>query len=165
MLIQTLKMKTQKGVGLIEVLVAVLILSIGVLGLVGLQTRSLQLSQESLLSSQALLMAYEMTDRMRANKDSANSYTTNYGDSVTQNNDCESNSCTPSQLANYELSQWKSTVAANLPEGDGKVERDTSGTRPFYIVSVRFRDNKVDKALSGGTGADTYREIAVQTEM
>ncbi|HAG96626.1 MAG TPA: type IV pilus modification protein PilV, partial [Gammaproteobacteria bacterium] len=73
----------QQGVGLIEVLVSVLVLTVGILGVVAMQTRALQFSQESIYTSQALMMAYEMTDRMRANKGSEIQYLVNYGSDVT----------------------------------------------------------------------------------
>lgn len=155
----------QRGVGLIEVLVAMLILTVGILGLVGLQTRALQFSQETLLSSQALMIAYEMTDRIRANKNNADEYEVLFGESVSAGTDCTAASCTPDQIALYELSEWKSNVAMNLPMGDAQIVRDVSGVRPFYTITVRFQDAKLDKALSGGTGAAATREVSVRTEI
>ena len=167
MLIQrkVIKLQAQQGVGLIEVLIAVLILTVGILGMVGLQVRTLQFSQETLLSSQAQMLAYELTDQIRANRTFASSYAVNYGETVTATANCSSASCTPAQMALYDLSQWKANVLASLPGGDCKVERDTSGTRPFFTISVRFQDTKLDKALAGGTGADTYREVSIRTEI
>lgn len=155
----------EQGVGLIEVLVAVLILTVGILGLIGLQTRSLQLSQESLLQSQALMMAYEMTDRIRANKSNADNYAVMYGENVTATKNCTTGDCDPDQLALYELSDWKTSVVANLPSGDARVVCDTTGVRPFYTISVRFQDTKLSQALSGGTGAAQLREVSIRTEI
>src|SRR5262245_19238595 len=56
-----------KGVSLIEVLVAVLILSIGMLGIAGLQARALKYSQSSYERSAAVIQAQSITDSMRAN--------------------------------------------------------------------------------------------------
>ena len=61
----------QRGFTLMEVLIAILILSIGMLGMAGLQTRSLQMNQSAHLSSQASYLAYEIVDRMRANRTAA----------------------------------------------------------------------------------------------
>lgn len=158
------QMKTQQGVGLIEVLVAVLILTVGILGLVGLQTRALQFSQESMLQSQAMMMAYEMTDRIRANKTSADDYEVMYGENVTATQNCQTGNCTPAQLALYELSEWKTNVAS-LPSGDAQIVRDDTGVRPFYTITVRFQDTKLGQALAGGTGAAELREVSVRTEI
>lgn len=61
----------QAGATLIEVLVAVLILSIGLLGIAGLQARALQNNQSAFERSQAVMLSYFMLDAMRANADAA----------------------------------------------------------------------------------------------
>ncbi|MGK0674475.1 MAG: type IV pilus modification protein PilV [Halothiobacillaceae bacterium] len=58
----------QHGVGLIEVLVAVLVLSIGLLGIAALQSNALKNSQSSLARSQAVMLSYFMLDAMRVNR-------------------------------------------------------------------------------------------------
>ena len=55
------------GFTLIEVLVSMVIMAVGLLGLAGLQTLSLRDNQDDYLSSQATALAYEMSDRIRAN--------------------------------------------------------------------------------------------------
>ena len=59
------------GFTLIEVMVAMLILSIGLLGMAGLQAVSLKMNQSALHSSQATFLAYDIIDRMRANRQAA----------------------------------------------------------------------------------------------
>jgi type IV pilus assembly protein PilV len=61
----------QRGVTLIEVLVAVVLLAVGVLGLAGLQLRGLQVNQGSQWRSMAAVMADDLADRMRAEQDSS----------------------------------------------------------------------------------------------
>lgn len=60
-------MKKQRGVGLVEVLVAVLVLAVGFLGMAGLQTRGLKAAQSSYERSMANIYAYSMLDAIRAN--------------------------------------------------------------------------------------------------
>jgi len=62
----------QRGVTLIEILVAVVLLSIGLLGLAGLQLRGMQVNQGSALRSQAAIMAEDLADRMRTDFAAAN---------------------------------------------------------------------------------------------
>jgi prepilin-type N-terminal cleavage/methylation domain-containing protein len=57
---------SERGVTLIEVLVAVVLLSIGLLGLAGLQLRGMQVNQGSAMRSQAAIMADDLADRMRS---------------------------------------------------------------------------------------------------
>ena len=65
----------QKGYGLIEVLVSVLVLSIGLLGLAGLQTQSLRFNNEAYFRTQATLLAMDMSDRLRTNFETARTNT------------------------------------------------------------------------------------------
>ena len=62
--------KHQKGFSLVEILVALLILSIGLLGLAALQTTSLKFNTDSYMRTQATYFVYDIIDRMRANSDS-----------------------------------------------------------------------------------------------
>ncbi|BBD77775.1 type IV pilus modification protein PilV [Hydrogenophilus thermoluteolus] len=64
-------MKRQRGLGLIEVLIAVLVLAIGLLGVAALQANALKANQSALQRSQATMLAYLMLDAMRANRDAA----------------------------------------------------------------------------------------------
>jgi type IV pilus assembly protein PilV len=73
--------RRQGGVGLIEVLIAVLVLSIGFLGIAALQTKSLSGNNSAMMRTQANIAAYSMFDAMRA--DRANALTGNYDGTVT----------------------------------------------------------------------------------
>ena len=59
--------RKQAGFSMTELLVAVLVMGVGVLGVTGLQLISLQNNQDALLRSEAVMLAYDMIDRVRAN--------------------------------------------------------------------------------------------------
>lgn len=61
----------ESGATLIEVLVAIVVLSIGLLGLAGLQMTGLQSNHSAYLRSQATLLAYDLSDRMRVQRQAA----------------------------------------------------------------------------------------------
>lgn len=63
--------RRQRGAGLIEVLVSVVVLAIGLLGMAGLQASALRGNQSSYARSQAVMLSYFMLDMMRANRDRA----------------------------------------------------------------------------------------------
>lgn len=63
--------KQQKGSSLLEVLIAIVVISVGLLGLAGLQTSSIKSNHSSYLRSQATLLAYDLSDRMRASRAAA----------------------------------------------------------------------------------------------
>jgi len=65
---RTIGFRNTQGLSLIEVLVALLVLSIGLLGLVALQSFTLQANQGAYYRTQAVNTAYEVTDFMRANR-------------------------------------------------------------------------------------------------
>lgn len=71
----------QGGVGLIEILIAVLVLSIGFLGIAALQTKALANNNSAMIRTQASIAAYSMFDAMRA--DRANALAGNYNQTVT----------------------------------------------------------------------------------
>ena len=70
--------KTQGGFTLIEILVSVLILLVGLLGVVGMQMLSLQANQGAYFRSQAVYIAGEILDAMRANPTAADQYLGTY---------------------------------------------------------------------------------------
>lgn len=110
------KMKKQQGVGLIEVLVAVLILGTALLTLTSLQTRSLQFNQSAYLRSQANILAYDILDRIRINRDQADSYDFALTDTAP----------TGTSLRDKDLAQWLGIVSKILPSGVGTVDCDSA---------------------------------------
>jgi len=147
------RMNYQRGTSLIEVLVATVVISVGLIGLAGLQTLSMKSNHSAYLRTQATLLAYDMLDRMRANLVSAQGgqYTTAFSTAPTGTVNCESSSCSSASLATYDVNQWKCSLgnwdAINtcsttlslsgiLPGGDGSVVQAGS----VHTVSVRWND-------------------------
>ena len=107
----------QRGVSLIEVMMAVLIFSIGLLGLAGLMIMATRSNQAGYQFTQVSYLAHNMADRMSANPIGVwnGSYNnTAYPVSTTQ--DC-SGGCTPAQLATYDQQMWSSQLKTFLPPG------------------------------------------------
>ena len=71
--------RSQRGAGLIEVLVAVLVLAIGLLGIAAMQTTALRNNQSALERSQAVIQSYAILDAMRANREQAQAGAYNLG--------------------------------------------------------------------------------------
>lgn len=116
-----MRVKTMKSSGftLVEVLVAVLVLAIGLLGLALLQTSGLRLNTNSYSRSQATLLAYDIIDRMRANApgfragnyDIANATAYNalwsaYTSCKSSTCNCDTGVCDSPTLARYDLGRW-----------------------------------------------------------
>ena len=118
----------QKGFTLLEVLIAVLVLSIGLLGLASLQATNLRLNQQALMRSQEAHLAYDMIDRMRANMPGVNASAYDLPTLPTSaDTNCTSNTgCTPAAMAAQDYFEWNAAVTATLPDGDGIVCLDST---------------------------------------
>jgi len=135
--------RKQSGFSLIEVMVTALILSGSMLGIAQLQATSMKNSHDAYFRSTANTFAYDIIDRMRANRSISNS-TLNYaivmGATVTATN-CETNTCTPTQLAVYDLEAWKYLLSNNLPGGDGAIAVTLGTTGADVTITVQWQDN------------------------
>lgn len=120
--------RTQRGFSLLEVLVAIFVLSFGMLGMVGMQSFSLQANRQARLASTAAGLVREMGEMMRGNKDQArlttnNPYVGNFTAPLTpttaeycMNVSNASTGCTSGlAIANAQMTEWLSRVNSELP--------------------------------------------------
>ncbi len=137
------KMKLQQirhqGFTLVEVLVAILILSLGILGLVALETHTLQNNQSAYYRSQATILTYDLADKMRANM--AVDYWTVTASSHAGS--CVSYSgaaspCSATQIAEKDLDEWNTAISNLLPAGSGNVT--VSGG--IVNIAIQWDDNR-----------------------
>lgn len=126
----------QRGVSLIEVLVSVLIFSVGLLGLAALQLNSMKANQTATVRSHATFLAYEMGDRMRAARGDAQAgyYTLAVGAALPCNPAEET--CLPFQR---DLAEWRANLARQLPNGDGGVVQNGDQ----FTVIVQWNEERV----------------------
>lgn len=141
----------EAGFTLMEVLVAFLVLSVGLLGLAGLQMKGLAYAHQSYQRSLATLLAQDMADRMRANRPAVlkGYYHLTSAPSDPGFTCSGAASCTPAQLAALDLYQWsQQEVAADLPNGKGVVCVDSNpsdstpcdGTGSIYSIIVSWSE-------------------------
>lgn len=123
----------EAGATLIEVLVAMVVLAIGLLGLAGLQATSIQSNHSAYYRSQATLLAGDLGDRMRANRAQA----TNGDYSIDFPTSSSSHSVSGTQ-AQKDTAEWLNRLALTLPEGTGKVERNDT----LVTISIRWNDTR-----------------------
>ena len=148
--------QTQTGYTLLEVLVSFFVLSIGLLGLATLQGVALQGSNKSFHRSIAMVQAYDMADRMRANMGGVNagSYDS-LPVSGSVDRACLATGCTPAQLAAIDGDQWSNQVAEKLPSGEGAVTVlavATTVTAPIFQIDVGWLEisTSLQDTLSSG---------------
>ena len=145
------------GFTLIEVMVTVVILSLGLLGLAAMQLSALKNSHGAQLRNQATTLAYEIGERIRSNRAAAmdDHYTIAAGESAATTPDCESQICVSNEMAAYDLNQWKGALALQLPSGDGAIVR--SGD--LLTVSI-FWDELRNQAAGTGCDPDNPADLA-----
>lgn len=132
-------MSRNEGFTLLEVLIAIVIVSIGMLGVAAMQVNTLKNADSSKYRSLALTLSADMADRMRSNLSGSlgnlavgvgyNRPRTTRGDAgyTTYNANCRSNGCQPDEMALDDLATWNRRIGTSLPGGVGVVCID-SGT-------------------------------------
>lgn len=131
------------GFTLLEVLVAVLVLSIGLLGLAGLQATSMRNNHDAYLTTQATYLANDMADRIRANTNAAALAAYAAGNSAQDVNCYTGGGCGPAAMAGNDRFEWDTNLTAFLPAGQGAVAQ--AGTQ--FTLTVMW-----DELRTGATG-------------
>ena len=123
MIRQKIRSRKQSGITLIEILITIVVVSVGLLGLAGLQLVGLKGTSNSAMRTQAALLANEIAERMRANKTAVDdnrfyAVTSELGVDCANPPEkfCEehydgsqvvaSASCTPAEMATYDINVW-----------------------------------------------------------
>lgn len=144
-----------QGFTFVELLVAVVVMSIGVLGVAALQAISLQQNRSALFRAEASQLANDLLDRIRANP-SATYAPVTFASGPPSASDCYTVNCSVAQMATFDISSWKcqldSTdadgdtygicatlgISSSLPEGAGAVTLAGS----TYSIEVRWVDDR-----------------------
>ncbi len=150
------------GFTLIEVLVAVVVLSIGLLGVGKMVLYAARANGSAYMRSEATQQAYAILDYMHANRAAAlaGAYNVAIGVQPAAGQDCfAAGPCTTqAAIANYDLAQWKTQLAALLPAGDGAVAiaTDPANTQTLVTVTVQWDDTGAGATFNpAGGGAPT----------
>lgn len=162
---------------MVELLVAVLVMGVGVLGVTGLQLVSLQNNRDALVRSEALQLSYDIIDRIRINPGvgipGANYAGVEFDDEPASPTDCQQSNCSSAQMAQFDIAVWQCSLGAHnqsdacqalrndvvlpvaaaqpgLPDGAGRIEIDGAGV---ITVTVRW---------TGFNGVDEF--VVVETQ-
>jgi type IV pilus assembly protein PilV len=158
------------GVTLIEVLVAVLVLSLGLLGYAALLAFSLKANQSANFRTQATVLAYEVLDMMRANRVNAQFYRRDWNWSA------PTATGPGAEQAIADITAWTQRLAI-LPGGQGRIELlaapifppvgtgpapppPSAADRGVVVVTIRWQDARWE-----ANSADQRTEFQVRTRL
>ncbi|MFT3907235.1 MAG: type IV pilus modification protein PilV [Steroidobacteraceae bacterium] len=153
----------QRGISIVEVLVALVVLSVGMLGIAGLYVITLRSSGSAIYRTQAVALAADMADRIRANRNA----TTSYAGAADSSGSCEGSSagsCSAAAMAASDLYVWRQAIASTLPGSSGlansggtiTVAADATYTS-LYLYTITVSWNDPSDATSDSSGTLTYK--------
>ena len=162
--------RAQSGFTLIEVMVALVVLSIGLLGIAKLVLFGVRANDSAYLRTQAVNLAYGVLDNMRGNNTVAQTgaYTVGLGPYGAPGQLCNvvATPCTGAQLAAYDLYLWKQQLLASLPNGDGTVTTTVVpmpvGQLVTAVITVQW-DDAVAQATFNAAAPNTPVQITIES--
>lgn len=144
---ESLAKKYQRGISLIESLVAMVVMALGILGILGVQMRTLSDTQTTVRRAQAIRLIEDLGERMKVNPNALNnleSYVSAFDDTPSPGS-C-TNGCAGAAQASYDLAIWKQSVAKNMPLGKASIflapgETQDSNRRQLGVI-ISWRENE-----------------------
>ena len=124
---------TQRGFTLVEVLVALIVLTIGMLGIAALYLDTLRASRQALVRTQAVNLAADIADRIRSNRTVANAY------------DC-AGACAAGEgvgaMAIADINAWRTAVGAQLPGGTASITYTAAlpNAPDIYVIALSWTE-------------------------
>jgi type IV pilus assembly protein PilV len=133
---------------MVEVLVALVVLGVGMLGMASLYVTTLRSSSSAISRMQAVNLASDLADRIRANRTAGTAY---QGSPAADGTTCVGTSatCDPSAMAAHDLFIWQAQIDAALPGNpSGTVSVNTSTNPDTYVIKVEWTEPGQNGALS-----------------
>ncbi len=138
---RNLRPRRVSGFTLIEVLIALVILSVGMLGIAGLYVHSMQAGRTSILRHNAVTLVGDIADRIRANPRAGPAYAL-----AGANNNCVDGgiNCTLGQMAANDIFLWDQQAANTLPNGTVTIVFNNGVAPPTYQITVAWTEPGVN---------------------
>ncbi len=138
----TLSWQNCAGFAMLEALAALLILTAGAVGVLWWQQQATLRQQQQTYQFIAMGLASDLADRMRINASQSALYAMHWGESRQTTQDCFTNACSWTQLAQWDIAQWQQALRAQLPKGDASVY-SLPGQTGWWAISVGWPANKI----------------------
>ena len=140
------RMQNQRGFTLLESLVALIILSVGMLGIAALYVEGLRSGRTAIYRTTAVNLAADMMDRIRANPAAREEY-----EKAGKSLGCVDGDkdCTPSELAQDDVAAWEAAVAVSMPAG-AETDINVTDIDPYfeYEIEVTWPEPGYEEKLS-----------------
>ena len=129
----------QRGFTIVEALVALVILAVGMLGIASLYVTTLRASGSAASRMQAINLASDLGDRIRANRTAGAAYA---GAAAANGTTCigAAATCTPAQMAAHDLFVWQAAIQAALPGAAGAVVVNAGANPTTYQIQVSWAE-------------------------
>ncbi len=162
----------QRGISLVEVMVAVLIFSIGLIGLAGLLVVSTRSNHTAYLRTQVTFLANNMADRMRANP--LGVWTSSYNSTaypIAGTTDCQTVACSPVDIAKRDQQTWSRLLTTLLPGAKAGISCVANGSLSYAVKADEFARRPPYGGTCAmtiswterGSGDKTHSDAALQT--
>ena len=141
---------------MLELLVALLVTSIGVLGVAGLTTLNAQHRRSAVAHAEAVRLAEDMIERIRANP--AGLQAGSYGASGLGSLDCQAGDCTTAEMAAFDLAEWRCALGEAATDGRCRGPLNATGSVAVDAaagsvrITIQWRDQGESRTLTVGTG-------------
>jgi type IV pilus assembly protein PilV len=148
----------QSGFSMVEALVALVVLGVGMLGIASLYVVTLRTSGSAISRMQAVNLASDLGDRIRANRMARSAYALDGIEDEEAEEDEESEEsadcmgadkdCNAAAMAAYDLSLWQQQVVATLPSAQATVVVETGTTPTTYTITVSWLEAQENDAAN-----------------
>ena len=130
---------TLRGFTIVEALVALVVLAVGMLGIASLYVTTLRASGSAASRMQAINLASDLGDRIRANRTGEAAYA---GAAAANGTTCigATATCTAAQMAAHDLFVWQAAIQAALPGAAGAVTVDAGANPTTYQIRVTWAE-------------------------
>ena len=140
-------LKQLNGLGLIETVCTLIIVSFGVLGLATLQIQNTTSINNNINNLKSAFFAENLIQRLNDNSTLAKSVTSPYilnsytnTPTITASTPaCITSVCTPNQLAAYDMTVWLAEIKSELPNGKAKVTAELNNGNMLYTISIQWK--------------------------
>ena len=145
-------LRQQQGISLLESLIAIVVMALGILGVMGVQMRTLNDTQTTVRRAQAIRLIEDLSERMKANPNALvniDTYLTSWDNKPTASKNCRTSVCSHTEWASFDRAEWKKSVNTMLPLVDASVfipstesASSNAGNQRLIGVMISWRENE-----------------------